>query len=463
MKDLGTPNIDFTRFFNTPAVHEVNGQKVDAQSMMDNLCMVSIKIDSDTFEHVKYLTTEGLSKQQRLEYVQNLSQEFGSDVFEFSTCNRVLYVGFSSDVDHLERSVLRSTALESAPFEKFTGTGVWRHLVKVCSGLDSFIMGELQVMSQFRGAISWHRKNELLSDMNSSFFEHVVAGNRMVRKQFGFNKTTESMFNLATSAISDVLSQPPSNGIVVLGFGEMGRKASQTLVSLDQTDITVVSRNPQKSKNREIEGSEHLNFISFDEWHETPLDATLVISTVRNTEPMYDAKTRLPIEGEITVMDFSWPPSIDIGALHEGQILLGMEHWIRAAHSLGLEWDYQSTIEQSTLLIQQIEEKFMSALTDRSNAKFRSYMYTSMENLSKSWNDDSSSDDSITQQYGPFSREIATWICNRNGPFSVDELENMVLSTERPFDTTLLKRVATDVTESILRMNQQETLSEAGH
>ena len=30
MVDLGRPNIDLTRFLNGPAVHEINGQQVDA-------------------------------------------------------------------------------------------------------------------------------------------------------------------------------------------------------------------------------------------------------------------------------------------------------------------------------------------------------------------------------------------------------------------------------------------------
>ena len=64
----------------------------------------------------------------------------------------------------LETCVLETTSLKDAPFEHFTGLDVWRHLVKVCSGLDSFIIGELQVMSQFRGSVALHRKHELVND-----------------------------------------------------------------------------------------------------------------------------------------------------------------------------------------------------------------------------------------------------------------------------------------------------------
>ena len=67
-----------------------------------------------------------------------------------------------------------------------------------------------------------------------------------------------------------------------------------------------------------------------------------------------------------------------------------MEHWIRVAHRLGVEWNYASTIEQSEILITEIQHKFMSALTDRSRAKFRSFMYQTLEAMSREWENQNS-------------------------------------------------------------------------
>ena len=63
---------------------------------------------------------------------------------------------------------------EQALFDRYQGIDVWRHLVKVCSGLDSFIIGELQVMSQFRGSISMHNENGLISDINLVFQSYHI-------------------------------------------------------------------------------------------------------------------------------------------------------------------------------------------------------------------------------------------------------------------------------------------------
>ncbi len=61
----------------------------------------------------------------------------------------------------------------------------------------------------------------------------------------------------------------------------------------------------------------------------------------------------------------------------------------------------------------------MSALTDRTQAKFRSFMYQTLESLSKQWVEYEHAIESEAQLEA-FSREIATWamqsrraLCNR--------------------------------------------------
>lgn len=460
MSNLGAPKIDLTRFLSASPVHEINGVAVDAMQLMNSVSMVSMKLDAENVESVKALTTEGLSKASRIEAIQKVKEHLGCDVFELSTCNRVLYVGFGCLSEELEQSILAVFDVEHAPFQHCSGIEVWRKLVKVCSGLDSFILGELQVMSQFRGAVAMHRKNGLVSDINSSFFDHVVSANRMLRKEFGFTQTTESMLNLATTAIEELLSEQESLSSVVLGFGEMGCKAVETLLEFGQNDITVVTRNPESSTQRHPKISSQVRVISFADWTDELIQPSLIISTIRNIDPTYTSNNLIPSTSPAKVMDFSWPPSIEPSGVSENQQLLGMEYWIKVARKVGMEWDYASTIGRSDTLLTDIQNRFMTALTDRTQAKFRAYIYSTLENLAEQWNQSNLADDT-TNQLGPFSREIATWICNQNGPFETTQLGDMVHSTDRPINPTLLSRVAREVTETIVHISEQSTLQEA--
>ena len=457
MKTLGTPNIDLTKFLSASPTHEVDGQQVNALELMNSVSMISMKLDSSNVEHVKYLTTEGLDKQQRLTFLQDIRKEINTDLFELSTCNRVLYVGFNVTCDELEAGVMKATSLDSAPFDYFTGIDVWRHLVKVCSGLDSFIMGELQVMSQFRGAVAWHKKHGLLNDVNGSFFDHVVSANRMIRREFGFNQTTESMLNLATNALQEIIPKDASTSSIVLGFGDMGSKAVEVLLSLGLSEIYVISRSPEKAALRSPELASKVKFMTFEDWNSQDPKPDLIISTIRNNEPTYNASNPIPTTSDATIMDFSWPPSIDASGVAANQQLFGTEYWIRSAHRLGVEWDYSSTIDKSEKLISEIQQRFMTALTDKVQAKFRSFMYQTLDDLSKQWKQSEYVENSHAQ-LDAFSREIAMWICNQSGPFSIEQLEKMVVSTSRQINPTLLKRVASDVNETVIRINGQSSL-----
>ncbi len=457
MKTLGTPNIDLTKFLSASPTHEIDGRQVDALELMNSVSMISMKLDSSNVEHVKYLTTEGLDKQQRLTFIQDIRKEINTDLFELSTCNRVLYVGFNITCDELEAGVMKVTSLDSAPFDYFTGIDVWRHLVKVCSGLDSFIMGELQVMSQFRGAVAWHKKHGLVNDVNGSFFDHVVSANRVIRREFGFNQTTESMLNLATNALQEIIPKEASTSSIVLGFGDMGSKAVEVLLSLGLSEIYVISRSPENAASRSPELASKVKFMTFEDWNSQDPKPDLIISTIRNNEPTYNGSNPIPTTSDATIMDFSWPPSIDASGVAANQQLFGTEYWIRSAHRLGVEWDYSSTVDKSEKLISEIQQRFMTALTDKVQAKFRSFMYQTLDDLSKQWKQSEYVENSHAQ-LDAFSREIAMWICNQSGPFSTEQLEKMVVSTSRQINPTLLKRVASDVNETVIRINGQSSL-----
>ena len=105
------------------------------------ISLAALKFTSDNIEVAKELTTEGISEDERTNYIRKVSTFVGSEVFEFSTCNRVLYVGFDIEPEALSSKLSELNGSDPIPFELFEGTDAWRQLVKICSGLDSFMMG----------------------------------------------------------------------------------------------------------------------------------------------------------------------------------------------------------------------------------------------------------------------------------------------------------------------------------
>ena len=104
MSNLGQPNIDLTSLSSNS--HTVNGKSLSSDDLMNSVSMISMKINSSNIDYVKKFTSEGLSKESRIKLIGQIKDKLGSDIFEFSTCNRILYVGFGTNCDELERCVL---------------------------------------------------------------------------------------------------------------------------------------------------------------------------------------------------------------------------------------------------------------------------------------------------------------------------------------------------------------------
>ena len=183
-----------------------------------------------------------------------------------------------------------------------------------------------------------------------------------------------------------------------------------------------------------------------------------MISTIRNATPTYHRDQPLPVHGPTTIMDFSWPPSLDASGVDSSQTLFGMDHWIKVSRNLGKEWDYGATIAKSESMINTIQERYSEALENKAQGKFRAHVYQTMENLAKDWETSSHASSYDVPQLGAFSREIATWICHQASPFHLSALSNFVVSTERTLSSAILAHVDHDVQRSVLAMSKSNSV-----
>ena len=435
------------------------GSSVDAlnhprsHSPMDGVVMASMKLDSDTKEFVEALTSEGLSREEKLEYLTNLKSAAGGEVFEFSTCNRVLYVGFSMTDTDLVTAVGDVTGVRGCPFEISTGMEVWRRLVRICSGLDSFILGELQVMGQFRDTVSWHKENEYISHSNSVLFDHVIAANRTIRKELGFDKTAGSMLNLATNTMKEMIRDNGQLDTLVLGFGEMAAKAVEALIGFNQQKIYVISGDPAKAALRYPELNDKVEILSFEQWVLSEANADLVISTLRNKRPTFTKESPFPSKGNTVIMDFSWPSSFTEGGISSGDLLYGMEYWIRRSRKLGIDWNYADTAKRGEEILSRIEENFKISLKNVAKAKFRSRIYATFNDKPTSWAKKYNFESKKKPQLEAFSKEIASWICQKDGIFDLGDLHEFVIGTNRKIDQTLLQNIASDINQMVTSLD----------
>ena len=82
-------------------------------------------------------------------------------------------------------------------------------------------------------------------------------------------------------------------------------------------------------------------------------------------------------------------------------------------------------------------------------------MYQTLEAMSREWEKSEFIEDSV-EQMGAFSRDCNMDLQSRWTLHKVD-LQNMMMSTSRPINSVLLKKVADDVNETVDRINKMPT------
>ena len=419
-----------------------------AQRPLERLAVVTLRMSASTMADIRALTTEAHNPAQREAFTDALAHAHGSGVFEMSTCNRVVYAGLCDEVAQLKGAVEKASGVALSDVVEFTADEAWEHLVMVASGLDAFVLGELQVLGQVRSAIEHHRQSTHADVDLLGVLEHVVWASRLVRKHLGFTKTTASMLNLATLSLDAMMAKDGLSGCVVLGSGDMGRKAVEALLER-QVPVTVVSRNPERARDRFGSDGANVDFIDFGAWTNNPPVTPLIVSTMRVATPVYGAEQRLPTTEPLTVMDFSWPPSIDAEGLHPRQSLQGMNHWIQQAHGLDEDVDRPALLAEARKELFRVQQLLDGRLASAAQGDFRSFVHQTFAKLAAGWAASPLNVPPHTPELEAFGRELATWLCKTHGTVVLDDVRERVQTTARPLSASMLERIEDDVIETI--------------
>lgn len=135
-------------------------------------------------------------------------------------------------------------AVAPAGAEQRAAHGVARHLVQLAVGRDSAVVAEDQVLHQLRTAVQRARRRGPLAPGLDRLFDVSLRAGRRARSWLPAKR-----LSLADLALERVIgrTEPPSGRVLVVGAGEMGRRAAHAL-SARGTRLIVTSRTPERAQ-----------------------------------------------------------------------------------------------------------------------------------------------------------------------------------------------------------------------
>lgn len=191
----------------------------------------------------------------------------GHDAFLLSTCMRVeiVWEGGPEKTTDVLTGLYGDDSMTDLGASRVDGD-LFLHLCRVAAGLDSPMVGEREVLGQFRRAVAVYRESPRGL---GRVLEAAVGIGRAIRRHLG--ESTKG--SLGTVAAGAVIAHEP---VAILGAGAMARSAVQLL---PEEGVTVFARRPGQVAGHEAR--------PWDQALEALATFPVVISTVPGQSPLF--------------------------------------------------------------------------------------------------------------------------------------------------------------------------------
>lgn len=248
-----------------------------------------------------------------------------------STCNRTEFY-YTSDRDistdlikaFLIEKGLTNTAEYLGYFKQMDETeDSLRHLFEVATGLQSKVVGDLQIPNQIKKAYQQAADSNMAGPYLHRLMHTIFYSNKRVAQETSFRDGAASV-SYATVALAEELSQAlPNPKVLILGLGEIGLDVCKNMEDKDFAEFTVMNRTIEKAEK--IAAGKELFRVAplSDLWKEIAA-ADIIISSVRTENPIITQAEikKLQLLSFKYFIDLSVPRSIEDGIEKINGVLL---------------------------------------------------------------------------------------------------------------------------------------------
>ncbi|MFN6943538.1 MAG: glutamyl-tRNA reductase [Cytophagaceae bacterium] len=215
-----------------------------------------------------------------------------NDLLALSTCNRT-EVYYSSDADNSEE-IIKLICLQKgiAEFDQYIPhfksitdhSDAIHHLFNVAIGLESQVVGDMQITNQVKNAYQWSADVDMAGPFLHRLLHTIFFTNKKVVQETSFRDGAASVSYATAELVEELCSQIVNPKVLIIGLGEMGADVCRNLNDSSVENITICNRT--LSKAEELAKTCNVNVIPFEEIWPAIKEADVIISSVSKDEPL---------------------------------------------------------------------------------------------------------------------------------------------------------------------------------
>ena len=233
-------------------------------------------------------------------------------LFVVTTCNRAQFFARTHSAYLLKELFTKHSNASKEEFDTYhfqlSGDDAVQHLFELCCGLDSLILGDLQIVSQVKDAVKYASQKEMLDGYTHRLMQFVMQAYKDVRTDTAINEGPASVAHAAVLFIKERYKSLKNKKIVLFGIGEIGETTTKNLLKHPHKEIVLINRT--RSKAEAIADPLGLRVADIEDLKEELTSTDILIVATGAFEPTVHTKHFEDLNKEMLLLDLSVPRNI---------------------------------------------------------------------------------------------------------------------------------------------------------
>ncbi len=207
-----------------------------------------------------------------------------------ATCNRVEVYVATPDALQTRARLSEELARLGGPevlkhLYEHQGAGALEHLFRVTSSLDSMVLGEAQILGQFKEAYAQAQRAGAARGVLARVCAAAFACGKRVRTETGIGRAATCMASAAVAMADRAFEALEGKTVLVVGAGEMGALAARHLKQAKIGRLLITNRTLARAEAlaAEVGGTAR----RFEELHTLLVEADVVVCSTASPDPLF--------------------------------------------------------------------------------------------------------------------------------------------------------------------------------
>lgn len=232
------------------------------------------------------------------QHIKNLLQQIkeftsATDTLILSTCNRTeIYYSSETDLTNdlikligIQKGLTNTLDLYRPYFITIDNSvNAINHLFRVSMGLESQVVGDIQISNQVKNAYQWTADMDMAGPFLHRLLHSIFFTNKRVTQETAFRDGAASVSYATVELIEELTSVFHNPKILILGLGEMGADVCKNLQASGFENVFISNRTYSKATQL----AEECNFkaVPFEDLWKYVEECDVIVSSVSMPTPL---------------------------------------------------------------------------------------------------------------------------------------------------------------------------------